>query len=87
VPDEELDDFRAIAEAEGMSFGPFDRNDLFRLIRRQTEEGLRRRIRHRTGAFAVRAHLSVSYAAGTRYERIEAGLTFFFGNVDCPDEP
>jgi hypothetical protein len=35
-------------------------------------------------AFAVRAHLFLSYAAGTRHERIEAAMTFFFGNVDVP---
>lgn len=49
MSDEELDDFRAIADAEGMWLGPFDRNDLFRLIRRQTEEGLRVRSSRASG--------------------------------------
>ena len=113
MPDKPLDDFRAITDAEGMWFGPFDRDDLFRLIRLETEEGLRRQVsdcvlerietfgtpmclilaremgdlsKTRVGhvGFAVRAHRLVSYAAGTRHERIEAGLTFFFGNVDLP---
>ena len=113
MPDNQLDDFRAITDAEGVWFGPFDRDDLFGLIRLETEKGLRRQVsdsvlerietfgtpmclvlaremddvsKARVGhvAFAVRAHLLVSYAAGTRHERIEAALTFFFGNIDVP---
>jgi hypothetical protein len=86
MPDNQADDFRAITDAEGMWFGPLHRDDLFRLIRRQTEEGLRSQASDRVGhvAFAFRAHLSVSYAVGTRQERVEAAMTFFFGNVDVP---
>jgi hypothetical protein len=35
-------------------------------------------------AFAVRARLSVSSAAGTAREVLDAALTFLFGNVDVP---
>jgi len=44
TPETDVDDFIAFADVENMWFGPFDRKDVFRVIRCETEDGLRRQV-------------------------------------------